>query len=46
MNLSLGTVKVHVHSIIRKLNVRNRTQVVVASRRAPTSAPVNNAKLE
>lgn len=32
LGMSLSTVKAHVHSIIRKLNVRNRTEVVVAAR--------------
>jgi DNA-binding NarL/FixJ family response regulator len=32
LGMSLSTVKAHVHSIIRKLKVRNRTEVVVAAR--------------
>ena len=32
LGMSLSTVKAHVHSIIRKLNVRNRTEAVVAIR--------------
>jgi DNA-binding NarL/FixJ family response regulator len=32
LGMSLSTVKAHVHSIIRKLNVGNRTEVVVAAR--------------
>ena len=32
LSMSLSTVKAHVHSIIRKLNVRNRTEVVIAAR--------------
>jgi DNA-binding NarL/FixJ family response regulator len=32
LSMSLSTVKAHVHSIIQKLKVRNRTEVVVAAR--------------
>lgn len=32
LNISLSTVKAHVHSIIRKMKVRNRTEVVVMAR--------------
>jgi DNA-binding NarL/FixJ family response regulator len=32
LSMSLSTVKAHVHSIIQKLRVRNRTEVVVAAR--------------
>ncbi len=32
LGMSQSTVKVHVHSIIRKFNVRNRTEVAVAAR--------------
>lgn len=31
LSMSLSTVKAHVHSIIQKLKVRNRTEVVVAA---------------
>jgi DNA-binding NarL/FixJ family response regulator len=30
--MSMSTVKAHMHSIIRKLRVRNRTEAVVAAR--------------
>ena len=32
LNISLSTVKAHVHSIIRKMKARNRTEVVVMAR--------------
>ena len=32
LGMSQSTVKVHVHSIIRKFNVRNRTEVAVTAR--------------
>lgn len=32
LGMSVSTVKAHVHHIIRKLNVRNRTEVVLAAR--------------
>jgi DNA-binding NarL/FixJ family response regulator len=32
LGIALSTVKVHVHNIIRKLNVRNRTEAVVVAR--------------
>jgi len=31
--MSVSTVEAHVHSIVRKLNVRDRTEVAVAIRR-------------
>jgi DNA-binding NarL/FixJ family response regulator len=34
LNMSLSTVKAHMHSIIQKLNVKNRTEVAVAARAA------------
>jgi DNA-binding NarL/FixJ family response regulator len=34
LNMSLSTVKAHMHSIIQKLNVKNRTEVAVAARSA------------
>jgi DNA-binding NarL/FixJ family response regulator len=39
LNISLSTVKAHVHSIIRKMKVRNRTEVAVMAREA--CLPVN-----
>jgi DNA-binding NarL/FixJ family response regulator len=42
LGMSLSTVKAHVHSIIRKLNVRNRTEVVVAARAVQLPAPRTN----
>jgi DNA-binding NarL/FixJ family response regulator len=45
LGMSLSTVKAHVHSIIRKLNVRNRTEVVVAAREVQGLASrMNGAK--
>jgi DNA-binding NarL/FixJ family response regulator len=38
LGMSLSTVKAHVHSIIRKLQVRNRTEVVVAARAMQAAA--------
>ena len=32
LGMSISTVKAHVHSVIRKLHVRNRTEAVVAPR--------------
>ena len=32
LGMSMSTVKAHMHSIIRKLRVRNRTEAVVAAR--------------
>jgi DNA-binding NarL/FixJ family response regulator len=34
LNMSVSTVKAHVHNIIRKLNVKNRTGVAMATRTA------------
>jgi DNA-binding NarL/FixJ family response regulator len=42
LGMSLSTVKAHVHSIIRKLNVRNRTEAVVAIRAVQARAPSMN----
>jgi DNA-binding NarL/FixJ family response regulator len=42
LGMSLSTVKAHVHSIIRKLNVRNRTEAVVAIRAVQARAPHTN----
>ena len=39
LRISVSTVKAHVHSIIRKLKVRNRTEAVVAARAMETCAP-------
>lgn len=38
LGMSLSTVKAHVHSIINKLRVRNRTEVVVAARNMLTQS--------
>jgi DNA-binding NarL/FixJ family response regulator len=38
LGMSLSTVKAHVHSIIRKLHVRNRTEVVVVARTMQATA--------
>jgi DNA-binding NarL/FixJ family response regulator len=42
LGMSLSTVKAHVHSIIRKLNVRNRTEAVVAIRAVQAQPPDMN----
>ena len=39
LNMSKSTVKVHVHNIMAKLNVHNRTEAAVAARYMPSSAP-------
>jgi DNA-binding NarL/FixJ family response regulator len=44
LGMSLSTVKAHVHSIIRKLNVRNRTEVVVAVRNMQLPAQRSNGE--
>ena len=44
LGMSLSTVKAHVHSIIRKLNVRNRTEVVVAARNMQLPAQRSNVE--
>lgn len=42
LGMSISTVKVHVHNIIRKLNVHNRTEVAVAARHLVVeTAPVS-----
>ena len=38
LGMSISTVKAHVHSIIRKLNVQNRTEAVVAARASPAQS--------
>jgi DNA-binding NarL/FixJ family response regulator len=39
LGMSLSTVKAHMHSIIRKLKVRNRTEAAVAARAMETRPP-------
>jgi Bacterial regulatory proteins, luxR family len=39
LNMSTSTVKVHVHNIMAKLDVDNRTAAAVAARYMPSSAP-------
>lgn len=38
LGMSISTVKLHVHNIIRKLNVHNRTEVAVAARQMLSAA--------
>jgi len=45
LGMSISTVKAHVHSIIRKLKVRNRTEAVVAARNMQVQASRLNGSL-
>jgi DNA-binding NarL/FixJ family response regulator len=40
LGMSQSTVKVHVHNIIKKLNVRNRTEAAVTARNMRTTPPI------
>jgi DNA-binding NarL/FixJ family response regulator len=42
LNMSKSTVKVHVHNIMAKLNVHNRTEAAVAVRNVSPAAPSSN----
>ncbi len=44
LDMSQSTVKAHVHNIIAKLNVRNRTEAAMAARVVPLAAPSPNQK--
>ena len=46
LGISLSTAKVHVHNIIKKLSVRNRTEVALIARRLRHRAPSHAANID